>query len=195
MVASTGTRARIVAAADRLFYESGFENTSFADIADVVSISRGNFYHHFRTKDDLLHAVLDKRAADTRRMLAGWEAESDDPRRRLELFIEIVQRNRGDIERFGCPVGGLVVELAKLNHGAAPAATALLTAFADWLTLQFAAAGCGRRAKGNAIHLLAFSQGIAVLSAGFAEQGFVDREVSDIKSWLVTELDKSPVEE
>ncbi|MEW8341923.1 MAG: TetR family transcriptional regulator, partial [Candidatus Thiodiazotropha taylori] len=41
------TRQQIVEAADDLFYRQGFEHTSFADIAKVVSISRGNFYHHF----------------------------------------------------------------------------------------------------------------------------------------------------
>ena len=38
------TREQIVAAADRLFYQQGFEHTSFSHIADAVRISRGNFY-------------------------------------------------------------------------------------------------------------------------------------------------------
>ncbi|MDD9913854.1 MAG: helix-turn-helix domain containing protein, partial [Rhodospirillaceae bacterium] len=37
-----------------LFYRHGFDHTSFADIAEAVQISRGNFYYHFRTKDDIL---------------------------------------------------------------------------------------------------------------------------------------------
>ena len=42
------TREQIVLAADQLFYEQGFEHTSFADIADAVKLSRGNFYYHFK---------------------------------------------------------------------------------------------------------------------------------------------------
>ena len=42
------TRELIVEKADTLFYEGGFEATSFADIAAAVGISRGNFYHHFK---------------------------------------------------------------------------------------------------------------------------------------------------
>ena len=38
------TRELIVETADALFYRRGFEKTSFADIADRVRISRGNFY-------------------------------------------------------------------------------------------------------------------------------------------------------
>ena len=63
------TRERIVDAADRLFYERGYEPTSFADIANAVEISRGNFYHHFKSKDDILHAVIELRLEKTRGML------------------------------------------------------------------------------------------------------------------------------
>ena len=47
------THAQIVEAADRLFYRQGYEHTSFSDIAGVVQISRGNFYHHFKSKDEM----------------------------------------------------------------------------------------------------------------------------------------------
>ena len=55
------TREHIVAAADQLFYRQGFEHTSFSDIADAVQISRGNFYYHFKSKDEILDAVIDVR--------------------------------------------------------------------------------------------------------------------------------------
>ncbi len=57
----SATRERIEEKADALFYEAGFEATSFADIADAVGISRGNFYHHFKSKDDILDAVINRR--------------------------------------------------------------------------------------------------------------------------------------
>ena len=63
-MAGSSTRGQIVEAADELFYSHGFGQTSFADIAAAVQISRGNFYYHFRTKDEILDAVIDKRLAD-----------------------------------------------------------------------------------------------------------------------------------
>lgn len=66
---SPTTREQIVEAADRLFYEHGYARTSFADIAGAVQISRGNFYYHFKTKDEILDAVIALRLANTRRML------------------------------------------------------------------------------------------------------------------------------
>lgn len=88
------TRERIVQAADDLFYRRGFERTSFADIAEAVKISRGNFYHHFRSKDGILDAVVARRLVGTQQMLAQWEAEGAGPCERIRLFIDILIRNR-----------------------------------------------------------------------------------------------------
>ena len=131
------TRARIVAAADLLFYRRGFEHTSFAAIADAVGISRGNFYYHFRTKDEILAAVIDLRLANTRRMLAAWERQADDPEQRILSFIHILIGNRTKIKRHGCPVGTLCTELAKLEHSSRADANKVFTLFRAWLRGQF----------------------------------------------------------
>ena len=67
------TRDHIVEAADRLFYRHGFEHTSFSNIADAVRISRGNFYYHFKSKDEILDAVIRQRLAGTEAMLQLWD--------------------------------------------------------------------------------------------------------------------------
>jgi AcrR family transcriptional regulator len=75
MAVEQGTRDRIVEAADQLFYQQGFEPTSFADIAGKVGISRGNFYYHFKTKDEILDAVINLRLSNTEQMLDHWESQ------------------------------------------------------------------------------------------------------------------------
>jgi TetR/AcrR family transcriptional repressor of nem operon len=184
MVSDGSTRERIVAAADRLFYEHGFEHTSFAAIADVVGISRGNFYHHFRTKDEILAAVIESRVEATRGMLRQWEAETGEPADRIRRFIRIVLTNGSDIRSFGCPVGTLTAELAKLRHPSRPEATALFTLFRDWLADQFAALGHGPRSDAMAMHVLAFSQGIATMANAFGDEDFVRREVDRLENQL-----------
>jgi len=69
-VANQLTRERIVDKADQLFYEQGFEHTSFTQIAEALGISRGNFYYHFKTKDEILDAVISHRIVRTNSMLA-----------------------------------------------------------------------------------------------------------------------------
>src|SRR5690242_423839 len=151
------TRDHIIEAADRLFYRQGYEHTSFSDIANVVRISRGNFYFHFKTKDEILDAVINGRLADTRRMLDRWEVEGKTPVDRIRSFIHILIANRADIKRYGCPVGTLCSELGKLNHPAQPGANGLFALFRKWLRRQFELLGRERDADALAMHVLARS--------------------------------------
>lgn len=178
------TRAEIVAAADDLFYRQGYEHTSFADIAAVVEISRGNFYHHFKSKDEILDAVIAARIANTERMLERWEREAKGPADCIRSFIHMLVANRSDIKRFGCPVGTLCAELAKLGHASQPGANRLFALFRTWLAKHFAELGRKADADDLALHLLARSQGVASLANAFHDEAFIRREVRRMEEWL-----------
>ena len=55
--AGRNTKARIVAAAWRLFYEQGYEDTTVEDIVFESETSKGSFYHYFEGKDALLGSL------------------------------------------------------------------------------------------------------------------------------------------
>ena len=55
--AGRNTKARIVAAAWRLFYEQGYEDTTVEDIVFESETSKGSFYHYFAGKDALLSSL------------------------------------------------------------------------------------------------------------------------------------------
>lgn len=185
-VAEPSTRDRIVDAADALFYQQGFEKTSFADIADAVQLSRGNFYYHFKTKDDILAAVIALRAARTQSMLEAWARNATTPMARLQCFAEMLIQNRQEIQRYGCPVGTLCAELAKLNHPAQGGASMIFGQFRDWLRAQFEAMGQDEQADDLAMHLLSRSQGIAALAHAFHDEAFIRREIDRIGPWLAS---------
>jgi TetR/AcrR family transcriptional regulator, acrAB operon repressor len=77
------SRRRILDAAEELFAERGFEKTSFVDIAARSGISRGSIPWHFKNKDGLLLAVIDR--ANQRYMSLDQMSESP-------TFDEILQR-------------------------------------------------------------------------------------------------------
>ena len=178
------TRDHIVEAADQLFYRHGYEHTSFSDIADAVQISRGNFYYHFKTKDEILDTVINARLANTQKMLEQWEIEGKQPADRIRSFIHILIANRADIKRYGCPVGTLCTELAKLNHASQAEANKLFTLFRIWLRRQFTLLGRKTDADALAMHLLARSQGVATLASAFHDERFIKQEVQQMCDWL-----------
>ncbi|WP_265517231.1 TetR/AcrR family transcriptional regulator [Nitratireductor luteus] len=178
------TREQIVESADELFYRQGYEHTTFADIAEAVQISRGNFYYHFRTKDDILDAVIALRLANTQQMLECWEAKGDNPAERIRSFIHIITVNRAKIMAYGCPVGTLCAELAKLDHVAQSEANKIFTLFRNWLRHQFALLGFAADADTLAMHVLARSQGVAMLANAFRDEDFIHSEVDQMCAWL-----------
>lgn len=55
-------RVQILDAAEKLFYERGYDHTSVQDILDALQMSKGGFYHYFDAKDSVLRAVSERRA-------------------------------------------------------------------------------------------------------------------------------------
>ncbi|MEC0370087.1 TetR/AcrR family transcriptional regulator [Paenibacillus chibensis] len=50
----------ILDAADELFFQKGFDGTSTNDILDKVGIARGTLYHHFKSKEDIMDALIER---------------------------------------------------------------------------------------------------------------------------------------
>ncbi len=183
-MSSKSTREGIVEAADRLFYELGYEHTSFADIAGTVRISRGNFYYHFKSKDEMLSAVVERRLEEARERLARWERGESDPVARIRNFIHILTDNRAEIKRYGCPLGTLSDELAKLGHAAQTQVNAQFTLYRGWLRRQFTLLGRKADADQLAMQLLARRQGAATLANAFDDEKFIKQEVKRMCDWL-----------
>mgnify|MGYP002510088494 FL=1 len=68
----------ILDVAYRLFMEKGYEYTSIQDIIDNLGgLSKGAIYHHFKSKEDILIAVIQKMTAQSNQLLANIRDRSD----------------------------------------------------------------------------------------------------------------------
>lgn len=56
---SRETRERIFRAAKRILEKQGYEELSIKNICEEAGVSNGSFYHHFKTKDDLLSYYIE----------------------------------------------------------------------------------------------------------------------------------------
>jgi len=50
----------IIDKAEKLLIKKGYDNTSIADIIKKVGIAKGTFYHYFKSKDELLDAIVER---------------------------------------------------------------------------------------------------------------------------------------
>jgi TetR/AcrR family transcriptional regulator, transcriptional repressor for nem operon len=107
------TRERIILAAVELFYSQGYEATGMAEILKKSRANSGSFYFFFKSKEQLLDAVLDWYLANLEPiLLRPVYAASDDPIERIFLLLDgyrqkILMTNFA----FTCPIGRLALEI------------------------------------------------------------------------------------
>lgn len=177
------SRTRILEAASRLIYVQGFWRASFADIAQEIGIAKGNLYYHFKTKDELLLAIIDQRLEFFQGELEAWEEECSGPRERLKRFLRMVLGNEKELVRFGCPIGSLTTELGKDPDAPLREMRALFDLFLKWLEREFRTLGvCDP--GGNSRHLLAMAEGAALLAHAYGDGKILRRELEFMEGWL-----------
>ena len=179
-------RNKIVSTADDLFYRQGFNHTSFSDISKAVGISRGNFYYHFKTKDDILAAVIESRKSGIASMLEKWTATIPEPKDRLTQFVDMIIGHEENIKKYGCPVGSVCTELIKLKNINYSDATEMICLFRDWLVEQFEHLDYNtEKSEHLAMHILTCTQGISLMGQAFKDSAYIIREADDLKDWIV----------
>lgn len=57
---SKQTIENIISISAQLFAEKGYDKTSMQEIVDALGMSKGAIFHHFRSKEDIFNAVMDK---------------------------------------------------------------------------------------------------------------------------------------
>lgn len=170
-----------------LFYRRGYARTSFSDIVNHTGIQRGNIYHYFKTKDDILDAVIRLLASEYRLALSAWDKELPDPRDRLRRFVHMVAANRDNLTRYGCPIGSLNTELGKeAAYAHREDARRLFDLFRDWLVEQFSALGDPQQAGTQAMHLLGRAEGISLMGHIYNNPDYISSEIEILETWIDT---------
>jgi AcrR family transcriptional regulator len=113
----TSTRQRLIEAARDLFLKEGFAATPVSAILKQADVRSGSLYHFFKSKDELLIAVLNQYIELLRPVIMDpVEAATDDP---IERVFVLLARYRGFLEltgcNLGCPIGNLALEISD-NH-------------------------------------------------------------------------------
>ena len=181
---SERTRQRIIDAANQLFYRKGYNRTSFSDVVEEAEVPRGNIYYYFKTKDEILRAVIQTRLETIRNMLADWDRNIPEPLDRLERFVRIMYDSTPALLRSGCPMGTLNTELAKDQPELQAEAKQLFDQFQTWLARQFADLGYPDEARELALQLMARGQGLIVIAQVYQDPGFLERGTRELNRWL-----------
>jgi AcrR family transcriptional regulator len=182
-VARPGKRERLVAAACELVYRQGVARTTLADIAQAADVPVGNVYYYFKTKEDIIGAVVQTHVHQLTSAIAALERQHRSPNARLKALVGLLAEQRDSIAQYGCPYGTLSSELAKRAEGSDPLAAPLMQIPLDWAEQQFRAMG-RRDAHALAVELVVSYQGSAVLSSALGQPDLMARQARRLERWI-----------
>ncbi len=175
-------KERLLKAAKHLIYRQGFHQTTLADISQESGISLGNLYYYFKTKEEILSAVIENQTKKFQAFTADLEQEPDS-KNRLLGFLDIVITARCNIANYGCPVGSLSQELSKKTETPLDDSLNLLKNYVDWASEQFRLMG-----KQDAIALgrqfIATLQGASLLANALNDPEVFVEQAERVKDWV-----------
>lgn len=93
-------RQQLIDIGEELFTKNGYDETAVSDIVGAAGIAQGTFYHHFRSKEELLEAISDRYIDDLNQILEGLVA--DEGLSAVEKLVQLFARIRAySFEREG----------------------------------------------------------------------------------------------
>jgi AcrR family transcriptional regulator len=113
----SGARARILSAADRLFYSEGIRSVGVHRLVDEAAVTRVTLYRHFPSKDDLVVTYLQDRA-DANEAAIGelLSRHAADPRSALRAMAQMVSADGFACEYRGCAFINAAAEQFEPGH-------------------------------------------------------------------------------
>jgi TetR/AcrR family transcriptional regulator, cholesterol catabolism regulator len=92
-------RDRIIASAIDLFYRDGYEATAVQDVVDRAGVTKGSFYHHFSSKDELLLLIHDRFTDAQLAEVEQIRASGREPEVQLRELLVFLAVSTADYQR------------------------------------------------------------------------------------------------
>lgn len=181
MPPKSNKREKLLKAARKLIHQQGFQSTTLADIAEASGVPLGNVYYYFKTKDDIVQAVVEDRTQRFIALSQQWEQHSD-PIERLQCFMQMPITINCSIADHGCPVGSLCQELSK-KSAYGDLAIQTLQAQLDWVTEQFHHLGCSDP-EPLGRYFIATLQGASLLANSLNQPAVIEEQAQQLTQWL-----------
>jgi TetR/AcrR family transcriptional repressor of nem operon len=187
------TREVLIEAATRLIHLKGYQNTTIDDVLGASGVGKGNFYHYFRSKEDLGFAILDRVIeAFLERGIEPCFADSETPRpAQIRCFLARVRDALHERNCMGgCLFGNLAAELADVHEGFRARLAGLFSRWSARLTQALSEAQARGevteqcRPEAVAHFLVASLEGAMLLAKLTKDIAVMDRCVEEMNRYL-----------
>lgn len=169
------TRTQILDSAERAMRLRGYHAVSFRDLADELGIKSASIHYHFRHKEDLGFALVDRYAACVSKSVGpvrevGWPEAVD--------AFGSVYRNALHIQELQCLCGMLAAESAGLPEKVSKRVTAFFEHNIAWLVESMPESFKDKRSK--ALRIQAEVQGAMTLAVSLSDPTILDASIHQL---------------
>lgn len=176
------TKKLILDTSMELFYHKGYSSTSFGDIVEKTALSKGNITYHFKNKQEILKGIVDNHLQNIDSAIQKWENQTSNPKKRLQLFCQMIIDQSGELEKYGCPLGTLTSEFSKHEPELYKITLPMFQKYRNWIAKEYQNAGIDKKqADEKAMSLLSKVQGVAMVTHVFKDKEFLQKEIDKIK--------------
>ncbi|MBV9750206.1 MAG: TetR/AcrR family transcriptional regulator [Acetobacteraceae bacterium] len=196
-------KAKLLEAALGMIRAKGFAATSVDDLCRAAGVTKGAFFHHFRSKDDLGTAAANHWSEMTGALFerAPYHAH-EDPLARVLGYVDFrLELIRGSLPEFTCLVGTMVQEAYETSTAIRAACEASICGHAAQLEPDIAEAMQRHKvsrdwtARSLALHTQAVLQGAFILAKATGDPGAARDSIGHLRRYIAFLFQQSHEEE
>ena len=117
MKKAEATRLNILQKAFELIYTNGYQSTSIDDIIATTQVTKGAFYYHFKSKDEMGLAIINEllKPTLTNSFITPLQQEENPLEAIYKLMHHLLMKNEFLKVEYGCPAANFTQEMAPWN--------------------------------------------------------------------------------
>jgi TetR/AcrR family transcriptional repressor of nem operon len=185
-------RTRLLDSALRIIREKGYHATSVDELCAAAGVTKGAFFHHFKSKEDLAVAAADHWSTTTGELFAGAPYHGfADPLDRVLAYLDFrASLIAGTTAEFTCLVGTMAQETFLTNPAIRDACFASIAGHAETLetdldaAIEFYGVSGGVTAKGLALHTQAVLQGAYILAKAKNDPSIASESIGHLRRYF-----------
>jgi TetR/AcrR family transcriptional repressor of nem operon len=186
------SKAKLLDATIKVVRSKGFAATRIEDVCAEAGLTKGSFFHHFKSKEDLALAAAARWQAFAADFFASAPYhELPDPLDRLIGYVEFRKSIlTGDLPEFTCFAGTIIQEAYRTHPDITAACERTISQAAERLVADIRAAMRKYRVRGGwtaeslAQHILAVLQGGFILAKGEGSATVVAQSLDHLRRYI-----------